>query len=261
MQEKYHPDGDASMTSANTTDSPVHVVIGGTGGIGSQIARRLAAGGAPVHLVARDADRLSALAEEIGATHAPADATDHDALGRALDAAPAGAGFASLPYAVGSIPLKPMKRTTAEDFRAAFEINLLGAAMAVQPAAAALKRGGGSVVLFSTVAAQQGFASHAAIAAAKGAVEGLTRALAAELAPKVRVNCIAPSLVRTPLAAPLLGNDKVADGIAAMHPLGRLGEPDDVAVLADLLLAPDSSWISGQVIGVDGGRSSLRTPH
>ncbi len=115
------------------------------------------------------------------------------------------------------------------------------------------------MVLFSTVAVGQGFANHAVIAAAKGGVEGLVRSLAAELAPKVRVNAIAPSLTRTPLAAPLLQNETVAKAIAQLHPLQRLGEADDVASLAAFLLGPNSTWITGQVFGVDGGRSTLRT--
>jgi NAD(P)-dependent dehydrogenase (short-subunit alcohol dehydrogenase family) len=115
------------------------------------------------------------------------------------------------------------------------------------------------VVLFSTVAVRQGFANHTVIASAKGAVEGLALSLAAELAPHVRINAIAPSLTRTPLAHGLLTNDQMVQSIAQLHALGRLGEPDDIAAMAAFLLTPDSGWITGQVIGVDGGRSTLRT--
>jgi NAD(P)-dependent dehydrogenase (short-subunit alcohol dehydrogenase family) len=130
----------------------------------------------------------------------------------------------------------------------------------VQAALPALKSAeNSSVVLFSSVAVAQGFASHASIAMAKGAVEGLTRALAAELAPRVRVNAVAPSLTRTPLAQSFTANDAMAQGIAQLHALQRLGEADDVAALADFLLSRDASWITGQVIAVDGGRSTVRT--
>jgi len=115
------------------------------------------------------------------------------------------------------------------------------------------------VLLFSSVAVGQGFAAHASVSMAKGAVEGLTRALAAELAPKVRVNAIAPSLTDTPLAAGLTANPQIAASIAQMHPLPRLGSAADMAALAAFLISDRAGWITGQVIGVDGGRSSLRT--
>ena len=149
---------------------------------------------------------------------------------------------------------------TAVDFERDWRVNALGAALAMKAAAPALKQvDGASAVLFSTVAVRQGFAAHASVSMAKGAVEGLTLALAAELAPKIRVNCIAPSLTRTPLAEALTRNEALAKGVAETHALRRLGEAEDIAGLAAFLLGPDSAWITGQVIGVDGGRSTLRT--
>jgi NAD(P)-dependent dehydrogenase (short-subunit alcohol dehydrogenase family) len=231
------------------------LVLGATGGVGGALARRLAARGAEPFLVARDAGRLAALASELRAGHAAADVTDAQALRAAV--AEAGTPLAGLAFCIGSILLKPLARLTEEEMLGAFRLNALAAAQAVQAAAPALAEGRGAVVLFSTVAARAGFPNHAAIAMAKAAVEGLTVALAAELAPAVRVNCIAPSLTRTPLAEPLLRNAQMADALAKQHPLGRLGEGEDAAALADFLLSDAAGWITGQVVGVDGGRGRI----
>lgn len=235
------------------------VIVGGTGGIGQAICRRLRAAGTPVHLVARDEARLASLASESGANFSMADVTDAGALRDAIAAA--GPSLSGLVYAVGTINLKPLARLTLDDVQRDMAINTFGAFHAVQAALPGLKANDSisGVVLFSTVAAGQGFPAHASIAMAKGAVEGLTRSLAAELAPKIRVNCIAPSLVDTPLAAGLTSSPQMAQTIAALHPMQRLGRADDVAAAAALLLSPDAGWITGQVIHVDGGRSTLRT--
>lgn len=232
-------------------------VIGATGGIGGALARRLARRGAEPFLVARDPVRLDALRSELGAPSAVADATDADSLRAAL--AEAGPILAGLAYCVGSIVLKPLNRLTPEDALDAFRLNALGAAMAVQAAAPALAAGNGAVVLFSSVAARAGFPSHAAISMAKAAVEGLAVSLAAELAPAVRVNCVAPSLTRTRIAEPLTRSAPMAEAIAKQHPIPRLGEPDDAAALADFLLSDAAGWITGQVMAVDGGRSTVRS--
>lgn len=240
------------------------VVIGATGGVGSALARRLAGRGDEPFLIGRDAARLAALAGELGAPHAVADATDSAALAGAIGAA--GPRLAGLAYCVGSIPLKPLKRLTAGDFLEAFRLNALGAALAVQAAQPALAASGegapgesAGVVLFSTIAARAGFPNHAAIAAAKGAVEGLVVSLGAELAPAIRVNAIAPSLMRTGMAAGMTGNAPMAEAIARLHPLPRLGMAEDAAALAAFLLSAEAGWITGQVIGVDGGRATLRS--
>lgn len=238
--------------------SPI-IIIGATGGTGQALARRLAAKGHALHLVARDAVRVEDLAQNLGASHAVADVTAEDALADAVALGDRGEGIAGLAYCVGSIVIKPLKATRSADFLTAFNLNLLGAATALRAAEKGLKAAKGSVVLFSTVAVEQGFTNHAVIAAAKGAVAGLGRAMAAEWAPHVRVNVIAPSLTRTPLAASLLSSEQMAQGIAAMHPLARLGEADDLAAMADFLLSADAGWITGQVLAVDGGRGALRT--
>ena len=236
-----------------------HIIIGGAGGIGSALARRLAARGDCVHLVGRDAAKLEPLASELSGTFALADVLDRAALEQAVLAA--GPDIAGLAYCAGSITLKPVSRITDDDVERDFKLNALGALRAVQAALPGLKAHAGpaSVVLFSSVAVAQGFTAHASIGMAKGAVEGLMLSLAAELAPKIRVNCIAPSLTRTPLAQALTSNEQMANAIAGLHAMQRLGEADDAAALAAFLLSSEASWITGQVIGVDGGRSSLRT--
>jgi NAD(P)-dependent dehydrogenase (short-subunit alcohol dehydrogenase family) len=235
------------------------LIYGGSGGIGAATARKLVAKGYGVHLAGRDAERLQAVATETGGGFTVCDVLRDDAFARVMN--DAGEALAGLVYAVGSINLKPLARLTTADFEKDFRLNALGAALAVQAALPALKAGEGaaSIVLFSTVAVAQGFTAHASVALAKGAVEGLTLALAAELAPKIRVNCIAPSLTRTPLAKALTGNEQMAAAIAQMHAIPRLGEAEDSAGLAAFLVSEEAGWITGQVIGVDGGRSTLRT--
>jgi NAD(P)-dependent dehydrogenase (short-subunit alcohol dehydrogenase family) len=235
------------------------VLICGAAGIGRALALRLHAKGVPIHLLARDAAKLAALSASAGgAPFTVADAAADSFEGAVRDIA-ASTPLRGLVYAIGSIPLKPLKGTAAADFLSAFTVNALSAALALKAAAPSLGAGAqpGSVVLFSTVACAQGFPNHAAISMAKGAVEALTRSAASELAPRVRVNCIAPSLTDTPLAARMLSSDAMRKALGEAHPIPRVGAPDDVAALAELLLEP-TSFINGQVLAVDGGRSTLR---
>jgi NAD(P)-dependent dehydrogenase (short-subunit alcohol dehydrogenase family) len=235
------------------------LIFGGVGGIGEALARRIRAGGQPVAIASRSADRVALIAAEIGATPLVCDVLDEPSIEAAVAAATQDGRLGGLVYAVGSIPLKPLARTTTADMMTAFQINVVGAMTVVRMATAALKAASGSVVLFSSVAASQGFPMHTAIGAAKGAVEGLTLSLAAELAPAVRVNAIAPSLTATPLATGLTMNPRMAEGIASLHPIPRLGTADEMAALAQFLLSADAGWMTGQIIGVDGGRATLRT--
>jgi NAD(P)-dependent dehydrogenase (short-subunit alcohol dehydrogenase family) len=213
-----------------------------------------------LHLVARDEVRLAAIASELQATYTVGDVRDPALFARV--AAEAGDELQGLVYAVGTLRLGSLQRLTREAMLEDFSINALGAALAVQASLSALKKGEGtsSIVLFSSVAVTQGFGLHTSMGLAKGAVAGLARALAAELAPRIRVNAIAPSLTKTPLAEGILANPTLADSIARQHPMQRLGTAEDIASMTTFLMTPESGWITGQVFGVDGGRSTLQLP-
>ncbi|TWU56816.1 2-(S)-hydroxypropyl-CoM dehydrogenase [Rubripirellula tenax] len=228
-----------------------YVVVGGSHGIGLGIVQRLVAKGASVTVLSRTSDHLTELA---GVTHIAVDVTTDDITGSMMPDSIHG-----LAYCPGSINLGPIRGVKPETMIADFNINVVGAVKCVQAAMAAMKNAGhSSIVTFSTVAVGQGLPMHASVAAAKGAVEGLSRSLAAELAPTVRVNCIAPSLTDTPLAARLLSSDEKKAAMGKRHPLGRVGMADDIAAMAEFLLCDQSPWITGQVFAVDGGMSTLR---
>ena len=164
-----------------------------------------------------------------------------------------------LVYCPGTINLKPFNRVSIEDLMTDLNINLIGAFNVIQETLPLLKKAeSSSIVLFSTIAVQQGMSFHSSIASSKGAVEGLTRSLAAELAPKIRVNAIAPSIVNTPLASRLLSNEAKIEASASRHPLKKIGSVDDIANLSKYLLSSEASWITGQIIGVDGGLSTIK---
>lgn len=246
-------------------EGQVYVLIGGTGGIGAPLARHLAGGGARVVLGARDADRLGALAAETGARAFTLDATRAEAVDGLIDGAVEAYGRVDgVANLVGSILLKPAHALKPEEFDETLRLNLHTAFHAVRAGARAMQKNsdptGGSIVLMSSVAARLGLANHEAVAAAKAGVVGLALAAAATYAPKgIRVNTVAPGLVRTPLAGRLIGSEAAVAASAAMHPLGRIGEPEDLTdALAFLLDRSRSAWVTGQTISVDGGFSTVR---
>ena len=224
------------------------LIIGASRGIGRALAVQLLGSGHSVLTMGRSVPDLSGTVAHI--THNVLSST------YPMDQLPEVLG--GLVYCPGSIDLKPLRSTKVDDLRAAFELNVIGAFNAVQACAERLKKSPGSgIVLFSTVAVQRGMAFHTGVAAAKGAVEGMARSLAAELAPTVRVNCIAPSLTRTSLSEKLLSSPEREKASAERHPLKRVGEAADVAAMAAFLLGHQAGWITGQVIGVDGGMSAI----
>ncbi len=228
----------------------VYLIVGGSSGVGLALTRLLTERGDHVIVASRHGDGV---AEIDGATWQAYDATDassHLTLPEHVD---------GLVYCPGSIVLKPFHRISDEEFRTELEVNYLGAMRALRQALPALKRSASaSVVLFSTVAVATGLPYHAGIAGAKGAIEAVTRSLAAELAPGVRVNCLALSLTDTPLAGALLSSPEKRQAAADRHPLKRIGDAAETASAAAFLLGPDSGFMTGQILHLDGGLSTLR---
>jgi len=226
-----------------------YVVIGGTSGIGQAL----------VELLSRD--------NQVWYTgRNPQEPQNPNCHAIALDVTQEDLDFSWLPdtvhgiaYCVGAIALKPFHRIKPQEFVDDFQKQSLGAVKTLQAAFNSLKNAeNASVVLFSTVAVQTGFPFHTLVSSSKGAIEGLTRALAAEWAPKVRVNAIAPSITQTPLAGSLLNSPEKIEANASRHPLKKIGQPHDIAKLAQFLLSEDSSWITGQIHHIDGGISNIK---
>ena len=224
------------------------LLIGGSHGIGFELARLLHEKH-QVYIASRTQENLGNLDVNHIAYDAEKDELDLNALPDLLD------GFV---YCPGTINLKPFNQLTTETFRKDLEVNFLSMVKTVHCILEKLQKAQqSSIIFFSTVAVKVGMPYHTSIAASKGAIEGFAKALAAEYAPKLRVNVIAPSLTDTPLAEHLLNNDRKKDMMNARHPMKRIGDPEDIAHVAAFLLSDESSWITGQVLGVDGGMSTL----
>lgn len=228
-----------------------YLIIGGSSGIGKALAEQLANKGNRVYAtyfqnkITSNNDLLTYHPLSIEES-----AFDLSFLPEKLD---------GLAYCPGKIELKPFQRIKSEDMLADYNFQVLGFFNILKATISNLKASDqGSVVVFSTVAVQTGFPFHAQVSASKGALEGLTRSLAAELAPSVRVNCIAPSITDTPLAARLLSNEDKKEANAQRHPLKKIGQPEDIAEMAAFLLSAKSSWITGQVFHLDGGISTIK---
>jgi NAD(P)-dependent dehydrogenase (short-subunit alcohol dehydrogenase family) len=232
------------------------LVVGGSLGIGFQLSSDLRGGGAEVHVWSRhphqDFDKLG-IVHRVVDVSAPLD----------RNPPPVPDVLHGLVYCPGTIRLAPIQRLSEDDFLEDFNVNVLGAVRVLKACLPSLgkagREGDASIVLISTVASHVGMSFHASIAAAKSAVQGLAKSLAAELAPKkIRVNVVSPSLTDTPLAGFLLDSDEKRSRSAQRHPLGRIGSPADIAHAVRFLLSPQSSWMTGQAFPVDGGMSSIR---
>ena len=233
-----------------------YIIFGASGSIGSSLANQLYNNKIDCHLVGRNESELKKISQKLNYTYSICNVLKLDFIND-LKKDLEGTEILGLAYCVGSIDIKPFKLTKANDFVSSYVLNLVSVTEIIRNFQDSLKKNKGSVVLFSTVAAKKGFANHSIISSAKAGVEGLTVALAAEFAPNIRINCIAPSLTKSKIASSVIKNSSMEQSIAKMHPLKRIGEGVDSANLASFLLTEKSSWITGQVIGVDGGRSSI----
>ncbi len=232
------------------------LIFGGTGAIGFSIAKKMNEEGYSPVIISRNKEDLASKAENIGCEYETCDILDSDQIENVSKKY--NDEVVGLAYCVGSINLKPLRMSKNDDFIDSFKINTLGAINVIKSNLPSLTKNNGSILLFSTVAVQQGFTNHSIVSSSKGAIEGLTLSLAAEFAPKIRVNCIAPSLTDSKMSQKMVSNETIKKAIENMHPIPKIGQGEDFGDLSSFLLSEKNSWITGQIFHIDGGRSTLR---
>jgi len=233
-----------------------YLIFGATGSIGTKLAEELYKSNKEIHLIGRNKDELELLSSKVNCDYTVLDILN-DNISEFVKDEFKDIEVSGIAYCVGSIDLKPFKLTKASDFVSSYVLNLVAVTDIIRSFQDNLKRNNASIVLFSTVAAKKGFINHSIISSAKSGIEGLTVALAAELAPNIRINCIAPSLTISKMSKSVIKTKTIEASIAKMHPLKRIGTASDLASLSKFLLSKESSWITGQIIGIDGGRSTV----
>ena len=232
------------------------LIFGGTGAIGKSLAKKIKEDGNYPIIISRNADELKDLADDIKCQYSVCDVLNFDQIQEISKTY--GDDVYGVAYCVGSINLKPLKITKDEDFIDSFKINTLGAINVIKSNMSSLLKNNGSILMFSTIAVKQGFVNHAIVSSSKGAIEALTLSLAAEFAPKMRVNCIAPSLTNSKMSQKLVSNETIKKAIENMHPIPKIGIGEDFSEIANFLLSEKNNWITGQILHIDGGRSTLR---
>ncbi len=232
------------------------LVFGGTGSIGKALAYKLKETNYSPIILSRNENELKNISTEIKCEYRVCDVLDTKKIKEISEEFKD--DLFGVAYCVGSINLKPLKITKDEDFIDSFKINTLGAINVIKYNQLSLASNNGSILLYSTIAVKQGFTNHSVVSTAKGAIEGLTLSLAAEFAPKIRVNCIAPSLTDAKMTQKIVSNDTIKKAIENMHPLPKIGSGQDFCDIGSFLLSDKNSWITGQIFHIDGGRSTLR---
>ena len=232
------------------------LVFGGTGSIGKALSKKLKLIDYEPIIISRNEVELQKISNEINCPYKVCDILDTNEIKKISEEYQN--DIHGIAYCVGSINLKPLKLANNDDFIESFKINTLGAINVIKFNQESLMKNSGSILLYSTIAVKQGFTNHSIVSTAKGAIEGLTLSLAAEFAPKIKVNCIAPSLTDSKMTHKLISNENIKKAIENMHPIPKIGHGNDFSEIGSFLLSNKNNWITGQIFNIDGGRSSLR---